>query len=109
MAELGIRKFQQLIGRTDLLRVKKNSSLKASTLDYSLLLKNALDLRPGTNIVGGSIKQNFELENRADNVLIAKCLGVINGTEQSVDIVSTIHNEERAYTSTLSYTIAWLV
>lgn len=107
MADLGIRKFQQLVGRTDLLRVKEKLSLKASTLDYSLLLKNALDLRPGTNIVGGSVKQDFSLGNRADNVLIAKCLGVINGTEEHVDIISTINNEERAYTSTLSYTIAW--
>ena len=106
MAELGIRKFQQLIGRTDLLRVREDTTPKASTLDLSLVLKNALELRPGTNIVGGSVKQDFVLENRADNVLIANCLGVINGTQQTAKIVSTINNEERAYTSTLSYTIA---
>lgn len=107
MANLGIRKFQDLIGRTDLLRVKKDLAPKQSTLDFSLILKNALDLRPGTNIRGGTVKQDFFLENRADNVLIAKSLGVINGTEKHVDIVSVINNEERAYTSTLSYTIAW--
>lgn len=106
MANLGIRKFQDLIGRTDLLRVKKNLAQKESTLDYSLILQNALDLRPGTNIRGGTVKQDFGLETRADNVLIAKSLGVINGTENHVDIVSVINNEERAYTSTLSYTIA---
>lgn len=107
MANLGIRKFQDLIGRTDLLRVRKNLPQKESTLDFSLILKNALDMRPGTNIRGGSIKQDFGLETRADNILIAKSLGVINGTEKHVDIVSVINNEERAYTSTLSYTIAW--
>nr|AWS20468.1 glutamate synthase [Mayetiola destructor] len=106
MASLGIRKFQDLIGRTDLLRVKKDVTNKASMLDFSLILKNALDLRPGTNIRGGSVKQDFGLETRADNVLIAKSLGAINGTENHVDIVSVINNEERAYTSTLSYTIA---
>lgn len=106
MANMGIRKFQDLIGRTDLLKVKKNLSQKASTLDFSLLLKSALDLRPGTNIQGGCIKQDFGLEKRADNILIAKSLGVINGTEKSVDIEANINNEERAYTSTLSYTIA---
>lgn len=109
MAGLGIRKFQDLIGRTDLLKVKEKNTLKASTLDFSLLLKNALELRPNTNIIGGSVKQDFVLENRADNDLIKKSQGVINGTEKSVSIVSTIKNEERAYTSTLSYTIAWLV
>lgn len=107
MANLGIRKFQDLIGRTDLLRLKEKPSLKASTLDFALLLKNALEMRPNTNIVGGSVKQDFALEKRADYDLIAKSLGVINGTEQSVNIASTINNEERAYTSTLSYTIAW--
>lgn len=106
MANLGIRKFQDLVGRTDLLRVKKDLLPKEKTLDFSLILKNALDLRPGTNIRGGSVKQDFGLETRADNVLIAKSLGVINGTEKHVDIVSIINNEERAYTSTLSYTIA---
>lgn len=109
MAGLGIRKFQDMIGRTDLLKVKEKNTLKASTLDFSLLLKNALELRPNTNIIGGSVKQDFVLENRADNDLIKRSQGVINGTEKSVSIVSTIKNEERAYTSTLSYTIAWLV
>lgn len=96
-----------MVGRTDLLRTRKDLKSKAATLDFSLMLKSALDLRPGTNIRGGSVKQDFGLENRADNVLIAKSLGVINGTEKHVDIVSIINNEERAYTSTLSYTIAW--
>lgn len=109
MANLGIRKFQDLVGRTELLRVRKDLKDKAATLDFSLVLKNALDLRPGTNIRGGSVKQEFGLDNRADNVLIAKSIGVINGTENHVDIVSVINNEERAYTSTLSYTIAWYV
>ena len=57
MAKLGIRKFQDLIGRTDLLRVSEKSSSKAKTLNFSLILKNALHMRPGVNIVGGSKRQ----------------------------------------------------
>lgn len=106
MAELGIRKFQQLIGRTDLLQMRTDVSMKASTLDMSHLLKNALDMRPDTNIVGGSEMQEFGLESRADNQIIEKARGVIHGDEQSLQIVSTICNEERAYTTTLSYEIA---
>lgn len=107
MANLGIRKFQDLIGRTELLRVRKDlETSKAASLDFSLVLKNALELRPGTNIRGGSVKQDFAIENRGDNVLIVKSMGVINGTEKHVDIVSIINNEDRAYSSTLSYTIA---
>lgn len=106
MAELGVKKFQQLIGRTDFLPVRKDTTFKAATLDLSLLLKNALELRPGTNIIGGSEIQDFVLEKRADNDLIAKAQPVIDGKQKLLEIVSTINNEERAYTSTLSYTIA---
>jgi glutamate synthase (NADPH/NADH) len=57
MASLGIRKFQDLVGRTDLLRVGDTGNPKAKTLNFSLILKNALHMRPGVNIVGGSQRQ----------------------------------------------------
>lgn len=107
MASLGIRKFQDLIGRTDLLRVSDKLSQKASTLDLSLLLQDALKLRPGTNIVGGSVKQDFQLEKRSDNELINRVQAIFNGTEDNVTLKMRIHNEERAFGSTLSYHIAW--
>ncbi|XP_037934060.1 putative glutamate synthase [NADPH] isoform X2 [Teleopsis dalmanni] len=106
MADLGIRKFQDLIGRTDLLRVSEKRLNKARTLDLSLLLQNALDLRPGTNIIGGSIPQDFQLEKRADNALITKAQSIFNGSVDNVTLKMRIHNEERAFGSTLSYHIA---
>lgn len=57
MASLGIRKFQDLVGRTDLLQVRESCMNKAKLLDMSQILKNALEMRPGTNIVGGSMPQ----------------------------------------------------
>lgn len=57
MASLGIRKFQELVGRTDLLRVRESCMDKAKFLDMNQILKNALDIRPGTNIVGGTVQQ----------------------------------------------------
>lgn len=58
MASLGIRKFQDLVGRTDLLRARENlKNSKAKMLNLSLILKNALHMRPGVNIIGGSKKQ----------------------------------------------------
>lgn len=58
MASLGIRKFQDLIGRTDLLRIYENNvNPKAKLLNFTQILKNALHMRPGVNIVGGSEKQ----------------------------------------------------
>ncbi|XP_018022904.1 glutamate synthase [NADH] isoform X2 [Hyalella azteca] len=106
MASLGIRKFQDLIGRTDLLSVRKSSMAKVNTVDFSAILKNALTLRPGTNIVGGSVAQDFELDKHLDNILIERAAGVIEGTEKSVDIKLDIHNECRAVGATLSYRIA---
>lgn len=106
MASLGLRKFQELIGRTDLLQLREDLTNKPALLDLQMLLKSALDLRPGTNIIGGSIKQDFVLENRADYGLIEKARGVIAGSEKSITLDMHIRNEERAFTSTLSYEIA---
>lgn len=58
MSHLGIKKFQDLIGRTDLLKPSEHTkSPKAKLLSFAPLLKNALHLRPGVNIVGGSVPQ----------------------------------------------------
>nr|CAD7446890.1 unnamed protein product [Timema bartmani] len=59
MAQLGVKNFQELIGRTDLLKVSESSNPKAKTLNFNLILKNALHMRPGVNIVGGSESQGL--------------------------------------------------
>ena len=65
MAQMGFRRFQDIIGRTDRLKFAPNpKNPKAKLLDFSAILKNALDLRPDTNIVGGSVAQDFQLEKR---------------------------------------------
>lgn len=106
MARLGIRKFQDLIGRTDLLRVCDTGNVKAKALNFSLILKNALHMRPGVNIVGGSQRQDFQLEKRLDNELIEAAAPVLQGVKHRVDIVMNITNEDRAFASTLSYHIS---
>nr|XP_053655175.1 glutamate synthase [NADPH] large chain-like [Cherax quadricarinatus] len=67
MASLGVRKFQELVGRTDLLRVRDSCSPKVKLLDLSQILKNALHMRPGVNIIGGSVRQEFGLESHLDH------------------------------------------
>lgn len=104
---LQIRTFQELIGRTDLLKVLENGSTKAKMLNLNLVLRNALHMRPGVNIKGGSESQDFQLEHRQDNILIELAKGVIEGHETKVDIDMEIKNEERAFGSTLSYHISW--
>ncbi|RWS12234.1 glutamate synthase 1-like protein [Dinothrombium tinctorium] len=108
MAKLGIKKFQDLIGRTDLLTFHPDpNNPKAKLLDFSLILCNALDLRPGTDIRGGSLPQDFGLEKRKDNQLIEAAKGIITGTDMKplkIDVVLT--NEDRTFATTLSYHIA---
>lgn len=106
MANLGIRTYQELIGRTDLLKVLETGSQKTKSLNLNLILQNALHMRPGVNIKGGSVSQDFQLEQRLDNELIEKSQPVINGVQKSIDIEMKINNEERAFGSTLSYHIS---
>ncbi|XP_057669845.1 uncharacterized protein LOC130902058 [Diorhabda carinulata] len=106
MANLGIRTYQELIGRTDLLKVLETGSQKTKSLNLNLILQNALHMRPGVNIKGGSVSQDFQLEQRPDNELIEKSQPVIDGAQKSIDIEMKINNEERAFGSTLSYHIS---
>lgn len=100
--------LQELVGRTDLLRASSDPGAgpKARLLNLRPILQNALHLRPGTSILGGSVSQDFQLEKRADCKLIELADPVLNGSEKSVNIEMTINNETRAFTSTLSYQIA---
>lgn len=57
--------FQDMIGRSDMLKAGESlNSQKGKMLNFEKVLLNALDMRPGVNIIGGSIKQDFELEQR---------------------------------------------
>uniref|UniRef100_T1IM38 Glutamate synthase domain-containing protein n=1 Tax=Strigamia maritima TaxID=126957 RepID=T1IM38_STRMM len=107
MAKLGVRKFQELVGRTDMLKVRsKFDNPKATTLDFGPILKSALSLRPNTNIVGGSIAQDFQLDKRLDNELILQSKPVLDGQQKQIKIKMNIKNEDRAFASTLSYLIS---
>lgn len=107
MANLGIQNFQDLIGRTDLLKVRDDISIeKAKTLNLTNILRCALDLRPGVNIKGGTVIQDFQLENRLDNKLIELTEPILSKKQNRIDIEMDINNECRAFGSTLSYHIA---
>ena len=96
MANLGIAKFQDLIGRTDLIRTyENNKNLKAKYLHFDAILKNALELRPQTNIKGGSITQDFQLSKRLEEKVINECMDVINAKRQSIVLDHNITNLER--------------
>lgn len=58
-----------MIGCTELLKFSPDpENHKAGLLNFSLILKNALTIRPNTDILGGSVKQIFDLDKRLVSV-----------------------------------------
>ena len=53
--------------------------MKASMLNFEAVLTKALDMRPGTIITAGHLKQDFELDRRLDHRLIELAGPVLNG------------------------------
>lgn len=107
LAKLGLHSLQEAVGRTDLLRAAPyEGNPKAKLLNLDTILLNALSLRPGTNIRGGSIAQDFELGKRMDNLLIKQSKAVLEGRSKEVTLHMDITNEDRAFATTLSYHIA---
>ena len=68
MAKLGVRRFQDLIGRTDFLKRRSdggpNRNPKADMLRLDAILHNARNMRPEASIEAGTVAQNFQLEKR---------------------------------------------
>ena len=74
MAKLGFRSLDELIGRTDLLRVKDNNRLteRAKTVDLSAILNNPFVQRgQGIHYEPAQI-YDFELENTLDEQMLLK-------------------------------------
>jgi glutamate synthase (NADH) len=63
-------------------------------------------MRPGVNVVGGSILQDFGLDEHLDRHLLEQASPVLEGKCPSVDIRTVITNSNRAVGSTLTYYIA---
>lgn len=109
LSKLGYRSLQDVIGRTDLLKFSPDpNNPKVGYLNFDAILCNALTLRPNTQILGGSLKQDYQLEKRLDNKLIEMARHLIDGVGEKnpISISMKISNTDRAFGSTLSYHIA---
>jgi glutamate synthase (NADPH/NADH) len=107
LSRLGLRSVQEAIGRTDLLYANPNPlNAKAKTLEFERVLRNALTLYPDTNIHGGSVKQDFELEKRLDYKIIAAASELLRTGKGKIVFEHEIHNTMRTFGTTLSYEIA---
>ena len=101
MAKLGFRTINEMVGRTDKLRVN-NSLRNAKTLNIDLtpVLTPAFTLRPGAKTYNVQ-KQDHKLYVRLDNKLIDESEMALKKKEK-VKIYCDIVNTDRALGSTLS-------
>ncbi len=100
MAQLGIRKFDDLIGRSDLLDMRKGiEHWKASGLDFSRLF--AQPQVPADVPRFQTLEQEHGLEKALDNVLIAKSRAAIDKGER-VQFMEVARNVNRSVGAMLS-------
>jgi glutamate synthase (NADPH/NADH) large chain len=104
MAQLGIRKFDDLIGRSDLLDVKHGiEHWKARGLNFSKVFHQP-DV-PASVARRHAQTQDHGLENALDNKLIAEAKNALNN-KQAVVIASNIRNVNRTVGTMLSNEVA---
>lgn len=106
MAKLGFTKFQELIGRSDLLKVSSDLKGKAKLLKFDRLLFNASTVRPNINIVAQSMPQDYKLDERLDFKILDKVQEVIDGKKDKLEMKLNISNVDRCFGATLSYYIS---
>ncbi|TAN71177.1 MAG: glutamate synthase subunit alpha [Gallionella sp.] len=104
MAQLGIRKFVDLIGRSDLLDMKRGiAHWKSQGLDFSKIFYQPA---VAANVARHHAQtQDHELEKALDNTLIAQAQNALNN-KQAVVIESKISNVNRTVGTMLSHEVA---
>ncbi len=104
MAEMGFRKFEDMVGRVDMLEPKDViHHWKLKGIDLSNLLHKS-DV-PAHVAIHHCMKQDHGLEKALDNELIEKCKPAIEN-KTPVKVESKIHNVNRTVGTMLSSTIA---
>jgi glutamate synthase (NADPH/NADH) large chain/glutamate synthase (ferredoxin) len=103
MAQLGIRKFDDLIGRSDLLDMRKGiAHWKASGLNFARLFAQPQVSADVPRFQ--TLEQEHGLEKALDNVLIAKSRAAIDKGEK-VQFMETARNVNRSVGAMLSGTV----
>ncbi|PTU31265.1 glutamate synthase-related protein [Stenotrophobium rhamnosiphilum] len=104
MAQLGIRKFDDLVGRSDLLdQSKAISHWKARGLDFSRLFYRPES--PGGASLHHTEEQDHNLAKALDHKLIAQAKNAIEKGER-VSFISPVHNFNRTVGTMLSGEVA---
>ncbi|QQP36726.1 Glutamate synthaselike, partial [Caligus rogercresseyi] len=108
LAKLGLKNFDDLIGHTEYLKVRKVSGpSKSHLLNFDSLLHPAEQMRKDGVSKKGRDTQDFELEKRMDNQVIDAVQGILSSRDLSpVSMSLDIVNTQRSFGATLSYHVA---
>mmetsp|Transcript_108402 Transcript_108402/g.198583 ORF Transcript_108402/g.198583 Transcript_108402/m.198583 type:complete len:2435 (-) Transcript_108402:256-7560(-) len=115
MASLGMTKFNELIGRTDLLRPKGHlkDNPKTADLDFSELLKPAWTMESlMVNSSGGEVPmhccvaQDHELAHQLDNQLVKLAAPALETQSRVVIKDQLVRNVDRSVGCTLSFEVS---
>ena len=105
MAALGVKKFDDLIGRSDFLcKQGAIDHWKAKDIDLTKILWRPSTVSQRENF--NSSYQNHEIDNVLDLKVIKEAKDVIKGTKRSIQINKLIKNTDRSFGAMLSGEIA---
>jgi glutamate synthase (NADPH/NADH) large chain len=105
MAQLGFRRFEDMIGRVDLLRIKKAKHWKAQRLDLSAIIAHR-ETAKGNEPRCFSKANPWPLADHSDHDILRHAEGVLSGTGRPVELAMPLDNTKRAVGTLLSGEIA---
>ena len=97
MSKLGVRTVDELVGRTDLLRIKENLSEKQKKIDLSLILANPYEGSKEKVIFDPKQVYDFELEKTLDEKVLLKQLSKAMESGQKRSIEVDVTNTDRTF------------
>ena len=97
MSKLGVRTVDELVGRSDLLKMKEDLSEKQRKIDLSLILENPYEKSKEKVIFDAKQVYDFELEKTLDEKVLLKQLGKALETGQKRSIEVDVSNTDRTF------------
>ena len=97
MAKLGVRTIDELVGRTDLLKVKQNVDARYEKVDLGNILSNPYVGRKEKVTFDPKQVYDFELEKTLDEKVLLKQLSKAMDAKQKRSIEVEVSNTDRAF------------
>ena len=97
MAKLGVRTVDELVGRTDLLRIKENLNARQRQVDLSLILQNPYEGSKEKCIFDPKQVYDFGLEKTLDEKVLLKQLSRALEAGQKRSLAVDVSNTDRTF------------